>query len=97
MSLDPLYVLLREVSVQDFNPFLTGFFDFLEESCVSSLYILEIKLLSEVSLANMFSHRVDSLFILKLFPLPMQMLFNLMRSHSFILSFMPPDVAMWNI
>ena len=55
---------------------------------MSSLYILEIKPLSEVSLANVFSQIVDSLFILMLFSLAMQKLFNLMRSHLFILSFM---------
>ena len=53
---------------------------------MSSLYILEIKPLSEVSLANMFSHTVGSLFILILFSLAMQKLFILMRSHLFILS-----------
>ena len=54
---------------------------------MGSLYILEIPL-SEVSLANMFSHIVGSPFILMLFSLAMQKLFNLMRSHLFILSFM---------
>ena len=53
-----------------------------------SLYILEIKPLSEVSLANMFSHTVASLFILILFSLAMQKLFILMRSNLFILSIM---------
>ena len=42
---------------------------------MSSLYILEIRPLSEVSLANMFSHTVGSLFILMLFSLAMQKLF----------------------
>ena len=55
---------------------------------MSSLYILEIKPLSEVSLANMFSHTVGSLFILMLFSLARQKLFILMRSRLFILSFM---------
>ena len=55
---------------------------------MSSLYILEIKPLSEVSLANMFSHTVGSLCNLVLFSLAMQKLFILMRSHLFILSFM---------
>ena len=55
---------------------------------MSSLYVLEIRPLSEVSLANMFSHIVGSLFILILFTLAMQKLFNLMWSHLFILSFM---------
>ena len=54
---------------------------------MSSLYILEIRPLSEVSLANMFSHTISSLFILMLFSLAMQKLFILMRSHLFILSF----------
>ena len=50
---------------------------------MSSLYILEIRPLSEVSLANMFSRTVGSLLIL-------------MRSHLFILSFMslaPGDIS----
>ena len=71
-----------------FAHFLIGFFVFLEWSFVSSLYILEMKPLSEVSLANVFSYIVASLFILMLFSLAMQKLFNLMRSHLFILSFM---------
>ena len=55
---------------------------------MSSLYILEIRALSEVSLANMFSHTVGSLCNLVLFSLALQKLFILMRSHLFILSFM---------
>ena len=55
---------------------------------MSSLYILEIRPLSEVSLANMFSHTVVSLCNLVLFSLAKQKLFILMRSHLFILSFM---------
>ena len=55
---------------------------------MSSLYILEIRPLSEVQLANMFSHTVGSLCNLVLFSSAMQKLFILMRSHLFILSFM---------
>ena len=88
MSLGPLYVFLGEVSVQSFAHFLIGLFVFLEWSRVSSLYILEIRRLSEVSLANMFSHTVGSLCNLVLFSLALQKLFSLMRSHLFILSFM---------
>ena len=55
---------------------------------MSSLYILEIRPLSEVSLANMFSHTVGSLFILILFSVAVKKLFILMGSHLFILSFM---------
>ena len=87
MSLGPLCVFLGEVSVQVLCHFLIGLFVFLEWSCVSSLYILEIRPLSEVSLANMFSHTFASLIILTLFSLAMQKLFILMWSHLFILSF----------
>ena len=55
---------------------------------MSSLYILDIRPLSEVSLANMFSHTVGSLCILMLFSFSLQKLFILMRSHLFILYFM---------
>ena len=88
MSLDLLYALLGEVCVQVLCPFLIGLFVLLEWSHASSLYILEITPLSEVSLADMFSHMVGSLFILMLFSLPVQKLFILMGSHLFILSFM---------
>ena len=62
---------------------------------MSLLYILEIRPLSEVSLANMFSYTVGSLCNLMLFSLAMQKLFILMRSHLFILSFM--SVALGDI
>ena len=62
---------------------------------MSSLYILEIKPLSKVSLANVFSHTVGSLFIFLMFSLAMQKLFILMKSHLFILSFM--SLALGNI
>ena len=48
---------------------------------------MEIRPLSEVSLANMFSHTVVSLCNLVLFSLATQKLFILMRFHLFILSF----------
>ena len=70
---------------------------------MSSLYILEIRPLSEVSLANMFSHIVGSLFILMLFSLAMQKLFD---EVPFVYSFLyvpclrghiSEDVAAWNV
>ena len=78
MSLGPLYVLLGEVSVQVLCSFLNGLLVFLEWSHVSSLYILEIKHLCDVSLANMFSHTVGYIFILMMISLAVQKLFNLM-------------------
>ena len=89
MSLGPLYVFLGQVSVQVLCPFfnwvvcLSGV-----ESYEFFVYMLEIRPLSEVSLANMCSLTVGSLCILVLFSLAMQKLFILMRSHLFILSFM---------
>ena len=84
MSLGPLYVFLGEMSIHIFAHFLIGLFVFLEWSCVNSLYILEIRPSSEVSLANMFSHTVGTLFILMMVSLAMQNFFNLMESHLFI-------------
>ena len=79
---------LEKYLFRSFLIFLIGLFVFLEWNHVSSLYILEIKPLSEVSLANLFSHIICFLFILLMFSLAMQNLFILMRSHLFILSFM---------
>ena len=73
MSLGPLYVIIGEVSFQVLCPFLIGLFVFLE---CNSLYILEIKPLSEVSLANICSHMLGSLFVLLMLPLAMQKLFD---------------------
>ena len=79
---------LEKCLFKSFAHFLIWMFVFLDCSRVSSLYILEIRPLSEVSLANMFSHTVGSPCILMLFSLATQKLFSLMTSHLFILSFM---------
>ena len=64
-----------------FAIFLIGLFVFLEWNHVSPLYILEVKPLSEVSFANIFSCMVGSLFILRMFSLAVQKHFFLMKSH----------------
>ena len=58
MSLGLLYSSLEECLFEIFAHFLIGLFVFLEWSRVSSLYILGIKPLSEISFANIFSHTV---------------------------------------
>ena len=80
---------LEKCLFKSFAHVLIVLFVFMVWIHVRSLYIfLEIKPLSKVSLANIFSHTVGSLFILLMFSLAVQKLFNLMKSHLFILSFM---------
>ena len=95
---------LEKCLFKSFVHFLIGLLVFLEWSRVTSLYILEIKLLSQVSLGNMFSHTVSSFFILILFSLAMQKLFILMRSHLLFFPLCPllwghisENIVMWNI
>ena len=66
---------LEKCLFKSFAHGLIGLFVFLEWSHVSTLYILEIRPLSEVSMTNKFSDTVGSLFILMLFSLAMQKLF----------------------
>ena len=78
MSIGHQYVLFGEFSIQVLCPFLVGLFVWLVLSSISSLYILEIKLLSDVSLANMSSHSVGFLFIVLMVSFAVQKLFSLM-------------------
>ena len=104
MSLGSLYVFLGEVSVQVLCPFFHWVVCLPGVELCEFLYILEIRPLSEVSLANMFSHMVGCLFILLMFSLAVQKLFN--DEVSFVYSFLyvpcsrgyiGESIAVWNI
>ena len=77
---------LEKCPFMSFAHFLIGFFVFLVLSCMCSLYILEIKPLSNVTLSNLFSHIVSSLFMLMMVSLVVQKLFRLMQCQLFIFS-----------
>ena len=67
--------------------FLIGSFIFLELSCRSCLYILEISCLSVASFAIIFSHSEGCLFTLLIVYFDVQKLLSLIRSHLFIFAF----------
>ena len=64
--------------------FSMGLLAFLLLSCVSCLYILEIKPLSVASFETIFSHSVSYLFVFFLVSFAVQKLVSLIRSHWFI-------------
>ena len=69
---------LEKCLFRSFVHFLIRLFVFLEWNHMSSLYILEIKPLSDILLENMFSCTVGSIFILMMVSSTMQKLFSLM-------------------
>ena len=58
-----LYIFLGEMYIQVLVHFSIGLLAFLLLSCISCLYILEIKPLSVVSFGAIFSHSVSCLFV----------------------------------
>ena len=87
---------LKKYLFKSLAHFLIGLLVFLVWHCVSSLFILEFKHLSKVSLVSIFSHRVGSLFILLMFSLDVQKLFNLMWTNQIILSAIKRNIYLWN-
>ena len=75
--------------------FLIRLFVFLLLSCMSCLYILELKPLLVASLANIFSHYVGCLFILFMVSFAVQKLVSLIRSHLFIFVFISIALGDW--
>ena len=67
--------------------FSIGLFAFLLLSCMSCLYILEIKPLLVTSFANIFSHSISCLFVLFMVSFAVQKHVSLIRSNLFIFVF----------
>ena len=67
--------------------FVVGLFIFLALSFMNCLYILEIKSLSAVSFAIIFSHSEGSLFTLLIFTFIVQKILSLIKSHFLIFAF----------
>ena len=84
MSIGHLYILCGDVSIQVLCPFFNWIGFFLVLDFVSTLHILDINPLLDVSV-NVFSHSVGCLLILLMISFAVQKLFNLMWSHLFIL------------
>ena len=86
MPMGPLYVLLREVSVQVLRPFFNWIVCLpVVESCEFFIHFEDQTLVQGI-IGKLFFPTFGSLFIL-LFSLAMQKLFILMKSQLFILSF----------
>ena len=78
---------LEKCLFRSFSHFLIGLSALLVLSCMSCLYILEIKPLSAVSFAIIFSHSEGCLSTLVIVYFAVQKLLNLVRSHLFTFVF----------
>ena len=78
---------LKKCLFSSLTYFLIGSFIFLELSCRSCLYILEINSLSVASFAIIFSYSEGCLFTLLIFSFIVQKLLSLIRFHLFIFAF----------
>ena len=73
--------------IQVFCPFFNWAVGFFVLSCISLLYIPEMKPLSVPSFETIFSHSASCLFVLFLVSFAVQKLVPLVRSHWFIFAF----------
>uniref|UniRef100_A0A8D0ZT35 Uncharacterized protein n=1 Tax=Sus scrofa TaxID=9823 RepID=A0A8D0ZT35_PIG len=78
---------LEKCLFRSFAHFSIGLLALLLLSCISCLYILEMKPLSVASFERIFSHSVSCLFVFFLDSFAVQKLVSLMRSHWFIFAF----------
>jgi len=78
-----------------FAHFSIDWLAFLLLSCISCLYILEIKPLSIASFDTIFSHSVSCLFVFFLVSFAVQKLFSLIRSHWFIFALISIALGDW--
>ena len=78
---------LEKCLFRSFAHFPLGCWLFLLLSCISCLYILEIKPLAVASFETIFSHSVSCLFVLFLVSFAVQKLLSLIGPHWFIFSF----------
>ena len=76
--------------------FLIGLFVFLILSCLSCLYILDIKPLYVSSFANIFSYSLGCLLVLLMVSFAVQMLLSLIRSHLLSCAFISFTLADWS-
>ena len=80
-------ISLEKCLFRSFARVSNGLLAFLLLSCISCLYILEIKALSVASFEDIFSHSVGCLFGFFLVSFAVQKLASLIRSHWFIFAF----------
>ena len=78
MFIGHLYVLFKEMSVQDLCLFFKWVVWFFGVEIYKFLQILNINLLSDVSLVNMSSHSGEFLFVLMMVSFAVQKVFSLM-------------------
>ena len=78
MCLGHLNFFFGEVSVHIHSPLFNCVIAFWVLRHVSSLYILDVKPLSDMSFTNIFSHTVNCLFVLLMVSFAVQKLFSMM-------------------